>query len=322
MPLISVIVPVYNVESYLHRCIDSVLSQTFMNFELILVDDGSPDKCPIICDEYVLQDNRVHVIHQENGGLSAARNSGIDWAFENSNSQWISFIDSDDWVHPQYLELLYKYANEENADASVCAYSNESEYKPSSMIKAVNCQNYGFEEYFCLKQAGLNRIVAWGKLYKKDLFINKRYPVGKINEDLFTTPKVLYDCARIAVIDTCLYYYFQSEGSIMRKPWNTSRLDGIEASKELIRFLHKKRLVKAEERAVKGYLWVLSSQREEIKALQEKDKQNEKRLDRLYKKELIRYRRYLPKNEFNYKFDLEFPKLTWIYWTIVGIKKR
>ena len=103
---ISVIVPVYKVEKYLSRCIDSILAQTYTDFELILVDDGSPDNCGKICDGYAEKDNRV-VIHQGNGGISAARNAGIDWAFENSDSEWIAFIDSDDWVHPLYLECLY-----------------------------------------------------------------------------------------------------------------------------------------------------------------------------------------------------------------------
>ena len=106
MPAISVIVPVYKVEKYIHRCVRSILGQTYADFELILVDDGSPDNCGVICDEYAAKDSRVVVIHQENGGLSAARNAGIDWVFANSDSQWLSFIDSDDWVHPEYLQRL------------------------------------------------------------------------------------------------------------------------------------------------------------------------------------------------------------------------
>ena len=106
MPLISVIVPVYKVEEYLNRCVDSILSQTFTDFELILIDDGSPDNCGKICDEYAQKDNRVCVIHKKNGGLSSARNTGIDWAFKNSNSQYITFVDSDDLITKDYLEKL------------------------------------------------------------------------------------------------------------------------------------------------------------------------------------------------------------------------
>ena len=110
MPQISVIVPIYKVEQYLERCVDSILNQTFTDFELVLVDDGSPDNCGAICDEYAKKNERIVVIHKENGGLSDARNAGIEWALNNSGSEWITFIDSDDWVHIDYLEYLYNSA--------------------------------------------------------------------------------------------------------------------------------------------------------------------------------------------------------------------
>ena len=108
MGRISVIVPVYKVENYLHRCVDSILGQSFADFELILVDDGSPDNCGSICDAYAVKDSRIRVIHQENGGLSAARNAGIDWVFAHSDSQWLTFIDSDDWIHGSFLQILHR----------------------------------------------------------------------------------------------------------------------------------------------------------------------------------------------------------------------
>ena len=107
MANISVIVPVYKVEDFLSRCVDSILRQSYSDFDLILVDDGSPDRCGQMCEAYARQDSRVHVIHQENGGLSAARNSGIDWAIAHSGSRWLAFVDSDDWVHPDFLKVLY-----------------------------------------------------------------------------------------------------------------------------------------------------------------------------------------------------------------------
>ena len=106
MATVSIVVPVYKVEKYLKRCVDSILAQTFTDYELILVDDGSPDNCPEICDELAEKHSQIYVIHQKNGGLSAARNSGIEWALKNSESEWITFIDSDDWIHPQYLESM------------------------------------------------------------------------------------------------------------------------------------------------------------------------------------------------------------------------
>ena len=119
---ISVIVPVYNVEKYLNRCIDSILAQTFTDFELILVDDGSPDNCGKICDEYAAKDSRIHVIHKANGGLSDARNAGIDWAFANSNSEWVTFMDSDDWIPDNYLFELYHACVQNLSQVAICDY--------------------------------------------------------------------------------------------------------------------------------------------------------------------------------------------------------
>ena len=121
MPMISVVVPVYKVEHYLHRCVDSILNQSYSDFELILVDDGSPDNCGMICDEYAAKDARIHVIHQQNGGLSAARNTGIDWLCENSDSKWLTFIDSDDWIHKDYLKILLEQAIKSGSRVSATA---------------------------------------------------------------------------------------------------------------------------------------------------------------------------------------------------------
>ena len=122
MPEISVIVPVYKVENFIHRCVDSILCQSFHDFELILVDDGSPDSCGEICEDYAAKDSRIHVIHQKNGGLSAARNTGIDWVLANSSSHWISFVDCDDWVHPDFLKGLYSSAEQTLCKISACGF--------------------------------------------------------------------------------------------------------------------------------------------------------------------------------------------------------
>ena len=145
MSEISVIVPVYKVEPYLRRCVDSILAQTFPDIEVILVDDGSPDGCPAICDEYAQLDKRVKVIHQKNQGVSAARNAGLDWVFANSDSQWISFVDSDDWVHPRFLAYLYQAAVEYNVKISVCSAEKADKYTAPSRDAT-----YSFETYNAL----------------------------------------------------------------------------------------------------------------------------------------------------------------------------
>ena len=162
--LISVVVPIYNVEKYLNRCVDSILNQTFTDFELILVDDGSPDNCGKICDEYAEKDNRVRVIHKPNGGLSDARNAGIEWALKNSDSEWITFIDSDDWVHPNYLEFLLQAAEKNNTSVSICGFvrtENKSDFPKYSFESKV----YSNEDFWIEKN--VNAVIACAKLYKK-----------------------------------------------------------------------------------------------------------------------------------------------------------
>ena len=224
MPLISVIVPVYKVEQYLHRCVDSILTQTFTDFELILVDDGSPDSCGVICEEYAEKDKRVHVIHQENGGLSAARNTGIDWAFANSDSKWLSFIDSDDWVHEQYLELLYSAVDQFQTAISQCRFQKTSGTVP---------ENDPVGNMLCVspKEQYINWYGAYacGKLYDKRCFETLRYPVGILYEDIAIWYKLLFSVPKIAIVDEALYYYYQRDDSIMNTAWHPKMLARLDA---------------------------------------------------------------------------------------------
>ena len=227
MPTISVIVPVYKVEPYLRRCIDSILGQTFPDFELILVDDGSPDNCPAICDEYAEIDNRIHVIHQENGGLSAARNAGLDWTFANSDSQWLSFIDSDDWVHPEYLERLLNVAKEQNADLTFCtltAFSEDQDgYKEIEFWGTPDCiEKTGVEilrEATQVRNGNLSghHVIVCNKLYNKKIFSDIRYPCGQVHEDEAIAHRVLGTCKRVVGIAESLYYYRQHPNSITKE---------------------------------------------------------------------------------------------------------
>ena len=242
MSKISVIVPVYNVEAYLKRCVDSVLAQTYTDFELILVDDGSPDNCPAMCDEYAKKDSRIRVIHQENGGLSAARNAGIDWVFQNSNSEWFSFIDSDDCVHPKYLEVLLNAAENTNTSVAIGGYVEFSEDMPPIETVA-EPQIRNAEDFFIEKH--VNAIVAWGKLYRRKCFEDIRYPVGKIHEDEFTTYKILFEEEFVSFVDSPLYFYYQNENSITRGVWSEARLDAIDAISEQLEFFRTKHLEKA-----------------------------------------------------------------------------
>lgn len=236
MPKISVIVPVYKVEPFLKRCVDSLLGQSFGDFQLILVDDGSPDSCGAMCDEYAQKDGRVVVIHRENGGLSAARNTGIDWAFANSEAQWLAFVDSDDWVHEDYLKRLYEAVENTGCKLSVCGFFRTTDGEFPEVGKAAfSVMEAG--EYYCSDTVhdGVTA-VAWNKLYHKSLFEKLRYPVGKLHEDEFTTYRAVYQAGQVAVMEDVLYAYYQNPAGIMGSKWNPKRLHVLEAFEEQIAF--------------------------------------------------------------------------------------
>lgn len=239
MATISVIVPVYKVEKYLDRCIGSILNQTYTDYELILVDDGSPDRCGEICDAYAAAYPHIHVIHQANGGLSAARNSGIEWMNAHSDSRYVTFIDSDDWIHPQYLEILMHGIRSIGAEVSMVACWQITEYSGSftpydvSMEPAV----YNGEELFLSRQWDFN--YAWGKLYQRKHFETLRYPAGKNYEDVFTTYQILFTCDRIALIDEPLYFYFFNPEGICHSVWNPGELIIFEGMRQQMDYYQK-----------------------------------------------------------------------------------
>lgn len=235
MPNISVIVPVYKVEPFLKRCVQSILEQTYQDFEVILVDDGSPDRCGELCEEYAQKDARVRVLHQENGGLSAARNTGIDWAFANSDSRWLAFVDSDDWVHPAFLQTLYDTAEQTLCKISACGlYRTGGEEIPPQTDFSATCLNA--DDYYCGQMHDGLTAVAWNKLYHKSLFKSLRYPIGKLHEDEFTTYRAIYAAGKIGVTPARLYAYYQNPEGIMRSQWNPRRMHMLEAFEQQIAF--------------------------------------------------------------------------------------
>ena len=321
MVKISVIVPVYNAEAYICRCVDSILGQSFSDFELILIDDGSPDNCGVICDDYAKKDSRIRVIHQENGGLSAARNAGIDWAFKNSDSQWLTFIDSDDWIHPDYLSHLYFSAMEAKLPLSVCGFIRTTGDEPVIQPAQLVPETWSPEVFFV--DHNVNAIIACGKLYKKALFENIRYPVGKLHEDEFTTYKLLFATKKIAVIFAPLYYYFQgNENSIMRSSYSPRRIDYLYAIEEKLEFFKSQGYHSAYLHHTYSYLIQTTIH---IKLLQTHCRSSEiSRYMPILRKMLrraIRIRRrnkQLPFNRYSWVYELAYPRFMWLYWTLRG----
>ena len=243
--LISVIVPVYKVEPYLCKCVDSVLGQTFKDFELILVDDGSPDMCGKICDEYAAADSRVKVIHQKNGGLSAARNAGIDWAFANSKSEYLTFIDSDDWVADTYLERLYE-GIKLDADISVVGVARAFDEKTIVRLRPERkWKVLPVEDYWLIPDESKEGAVA--KLFKKDLFANVRFPEGKVSEEVFTTHNAVFGAKYVAVKGGAYYMYLCRPNSITMCPGETHKRDLVEAGLVQYEYIKDKGFLRAAE---------------------------------------------------------------------------
>lgn len=261
MAKISVIVPVYKVEPFLQRCVDSILAQTYAEFELILVDDGSPDSCGDMCDCYADRDSRVHVIHQENGGLSAARNTGIDYAVTNG-SQWFAFVDSDDWVHPEYLQYLLEAAEAGNCRISACGFYR-SAGEPIPVDEKVTPEALEAEDYYCGEIHEGITAVAWNKLYHRSLFEDLRYPVGKLHEDEFTTYRAIFAAEKIGVTPVRLYAYFQNPNGIMNARWSPKRIHMLEAFDQQIAFAQETGRNRLLYKALEGSIYSTAAQLEQ-----------------------------------------------------------
>lgn len=280
MSAISVVVPVYKVEPYLRQCVDSILAQTFTDFELILVDDGSPDNCGAICDEYAERDSRIHVIHQENGGLSAARNAGIDWAFANSDSKWLTFIDSDDIIAIDYLECMIRIARSFHAEISACQmmeFSQDSSVDFNNEINDdINCfsgRNAALNQY---EEHSLIGVSACCKVYKKELFSKIRFPIGSIHEDQAVTPIVLYSSNNVVITNQRLYGYRLRDESIMHSKFSAKRYDDIKGIDQCISFFHNNNEIELEAAAQKRKMMIIaiySLQARKEKATQKVPKQ-------------------------------------------------
>jgi glycosyltransferase involved in cell wall biosynthesis len=235
--LISVIVPIYMVQDYLGKCVKSIRNQTYDNLEIILVDDGSKDDCGKMCDEFAKEDERIRVIHKVNGGLSDARNAGIEVA----KGKYFVFIDSDDYIHPQMIECLVKPVEEGQADMSVCEYTNvrdddEPVMDEISDPETIIIESTADKRQYFLCETYVKFTVAWNKLYPRGYFENVRYPKGKIHEDEFTTYKLLEKADKVAYITTPLYYYVQRGSSIMGEGFSKKSLDRFEALDQRINY--------------------------------------------------------------------------------------
>lgn len=235
LPKISIIIPVYKVEKYIDRCIKSVINQTYQNLEIIIVDDGSPDNCPSICDKWAERDNRIKVIHKNNGGLSDARNVGMKIA----SGELIGFVDSDDWISKEMYQLLFENMKENGSDISACGVKTVWEDATESHLLTTQ------GKYVLNTQEAMEAIVretilkqpVWYKLYKAELVRDINFPVGKYHEDVFWSYQAIGRANKVSVFSTPCYYYFQRKNSIMGNKYSLKRFDALEGKLERLKYI-------------------------------------------------------------------------------------
>lgn len=227
-PKISIIVPIYNVEVYLRKCLDSIVNQTYKNLEIILVDDGSPDNCGVICDEYAANDERIKVIHKQNGGVSSARNAGLEIA----TGEYIGWVDSDDWIELDMFEYLVKNAQTYKADITVC--SRIEQYETKSIFRGwQQVEIYNTEQALeLLLQDDLLQNYLWDKLWRRELFKNICFPEGRSFEDIATVYKMFIKAKVIVCLPDAKYNYWQRENSIVNIRSLTNKVDHYVASRQ------------------------------------------------------------------------------------------
>lgn len=235
-PLISVIVPVYKVELYLDRCVQSIVNQTYRNLEIILVDDGSPDNCPQMCDVWAERDSRIKVIHKVNGGVSSARNIGLDI----SKGKYICFVDSDDWVLPSFVEHMLISAEHWNVPIAICRMRIvDTEGGGSDDDNDVLCREINNKMAMTdLIEGGVVKGGACDKLYRRDILEGVRFPLGRRHEDEFFTHRVVIKAERLVFVDTELYCYLQQNGSFMHTI-TIAHLDMLDAMLERLELLRE-----------------------------------------------------------------------------------
>lgn len=268
MKLVSIIVPVYGVEQYLDKCIESIIHQTYQNLEIILVDDGSKDNCPLMCDRWALKDTRIKVIHKENGGLSDARNAGMAIA----TGDYVSFVDSDDWIAPEFVEILVNGI--QDGDIATCGILMVND--ACEVLRTLDDVDFELDALSAMKRLihedGFRQTV-WNKLYKRELIAEESFAVGKCNEDDFWTYKIVGKSQMIKCCPAALYYYRQRQGSIMNTVYSRKRLDGVEA--RMLRYLynvvHFPRLMDDEKRSFLGTVLYAAQQIDKIEDEQERN---------------------------------------------------
>ena len=316
MPKVSIIVPVYKAENFLHSCIDSILNQTFQDFEILLVDDGSPDRSGAICEEYAARDGRITVIHQENQGQAAARNHAMKVA----KGEWICFVDSDDLIHPQMVELLYDAAIQSGAGISMCQML-ESPELPEGFCDAVapKFETLTMDKETLVRMLDAGEYPSWvacAKLIRREYIENYPFHIGRVYEDNEAVCRWVCWAGKLARMEHKLYFYRTNPESTTQKAFSVKRLDYLWALESIIRFYSEQGFLTLRERFLDIYADMVAGYY--ITCLQDLNRpdlaKNIKKNVKLLKKDGIS----LNQKQFETVFDAMHPKLIRFYWPISG----
>ncbi len=315
MPKISVIVPVYKVEEYLDRCVESILAQTFTDFELILVDDGSPDNCPAMCDEWATKDKRIRVIHKDNEGVSIARNMAVSIA----KGQFVTFVDSDDAITQEYLTILWNGITKHNADICVATKIDiDSKTRPTTGISQTfdNCEairQYGFinDERFR---------APWAKLIKKEIVLKHPFPTDRsYSEDMAIVYKWYFSANIIVDIQSQVYYYTINEEGVTLQKYGLHRLGNLKTLHEMLEFLRDNCLFDLHKLKLDEYLYQLFWQSKELIKINRTDISN-KLITEI--KNRLRNEESATISEYPQYYNYVYPKRMKWYWTFKGISLK
>lgn len=319
--MISVITPVYNSKSFLSQSIESILNQSYSDFELILVDDGSTDGSSELCDSYAWKDDRIIVIHQANQGQAAARNRALDIC----KGEYIAFADSDDYIHPCMLEILFNNLIKKCADVSVCNYIVGNSTSHSWERKPLTLKEYSGKEF--IKLSFLNRTgkswILCDKLFKRSCFDNIRLPEGRINEDNATVYKIIYNAKKVVDCDAVLYYYFTNQDSTVNQSFKLKHLDYLLVLEEMIEFFTEHNEPELLDWANKSYLFSLAEMYTKVKkycSSPQTEAELKRKLSKHYKQEKSKY----PIDMETYPSVIEILKPTYakLYWNSRAVKSK
>lgn len=306
MNTISVIIPIYNVEAYLSQCLDSVIHQSYENLEIILVNDGSTDACHQICEKYAAKDNRIKVIHQKNGGLSDARNTGLEIA----TGDFIAFVDSDDLVSTDFFQLLLDALQSNQAEIVECEFYKFGTITdvPKASSNKNSVEIFQTEMALELLMKEKLKQMVWNKLYRKIAIGDNRFPVSKINEDEFWTYKVFGNAQKIVKIADVLYFYRQQQESIMGRKYSLKRLDGLQALQERIAYM-RENFPRLENLAIKSYCTAAMWHYQQIISFMEVDPTKNHR--KMIFDSIKQYNKWLVFKEWSWKEKLRYYLFIW-----------